>query len=94
MTALAPELRILVCGTADRGDDGAALAAITHALPVLSDQIRSRIEVRRCPQLDVNDIIDVKGGESCLVVDTVVGIEPDRSRHARELRAGQCRRKP
>lgn len=76
MTALAPELRILVCGTADRGDDGAALAAITHALPILPDHIRSRIEVRRCPQLDVTDIIDVKSGESCLVVDTVVGIEP------------------
>ena len=76
MTAHLPELRILVCGTADRGDDGAALAAISHVLPDLPDRFRSRIEVRRCPQLDVTDIIDVRSGEGCLVVDTVVGIEP------------------
>lgn len=76
MTALAPELRILVCGTADRGDDGAALAAITRALPELPEHVRCRIEVRRCPQLNVTDIIDVHEGESCLVVDTVIGIEP------------------
>ncbi|MBI2763568.1 MAG: hydrogenase maturation protease [Chloroflexi bacterium] len=76
MTALVPELRVLVCGTADRGDDGAALAAITHALPDLPEHVRCRIEVRRCPQLDVTDIIDLHDGESCLVVDTVVGVEP------------------
>ncbi|MES2210289.1 MAG: hydrogenase maturation protease [Chloroflexota bacterium] len=76
MTARAPELRILVCGTGDRGDDGASLAAIARLLPDLPDALRSRIEVRRCPQLEVTDIIDVAADERCLVVDTVVGIAP------------------
>lgn len=76
MTAAAPELRILVCGAGDRGDDRAALAAISKVLPALPLDLCSRIEVRRCPQLDVTDVINVANGETCLVIDTVVGIEP------------------
>ena len=76
MTARAPDLRILVCGTADRGDDGAALAAISHVLPELPEPLRGRIEIRRCPQLDVTDLLDVGAGEAVVVVDTVVGVEP------------------
>lgn len=78
MTAPAPSLRILVCGMADRGDDGAALAAISHVLPALPDALRGRIEIRRCPQLDVTDLLDVGIGEACVVVDTVVGVEAGR----------------
>lgn len=78
MTVPAPDLRILVCGTADRGDDGAALAAISHVLPVLADDLRARIEVRRCRQLEVTDLLAVGPGESCLVIDTVVGVEAGR----------------
>jgi hydrogenase maturation protease len=78
MSALAPELRILVCGTADRGDDGAALVAISHVLPDLPESVRCRLEVRRCPQLDVTDVMDVGEGIACVVVDTVVGVEPGR----------------
>ena len=74
MTMRPPDLRILVCGTADRGDDGAALSAISHLLPVLPDSIKKRIEVRRCVMLDVTDLIAVGEGESCLVIDTVVGV--------------------
>jgi hydrogenase maturation protease len=76
MTAPRPDLRILVCGTADRGDDGAALAAISHVLPELPEILRGRVEVRRCPQLDVTDLLDIGVGESVVVVDTVVGVEP------------------
>ncbi|MEO8208882.1 MAG: hypothetical protein ABI598_07580 [Chloroflexota bacterium] len=76
MTAPAPELRILVCGAGDRGDDRAPMAAISQILPALPSGLRSRIEVRRCPQLDVTDVINVAEGETCLVIDTVVGIEP------------------
>ncbi len=79
MTARAPDLRILVCGTADRGDDGAALAAISHVLPELPDVLRCRIEVRRCPQLDVTDLLDIGIGESCIVIDTVLGVEPGQT---------------
>ena len=76
MTARPAELRILVCGASDRGDDGAALAAISRMLPTLPEAVRSRIEVRRCSELQVSDLVSVTAGEACLVVDTVGGIEP------------------
>jgi hydrogenase maturation protease len=76
MTTPAPDLRILVCGTADRGDDGAALAAISHVLPELPKELQCRIEVRRCRQLDVTDLLDIGPTASCVVIDTVVGVEP------------------
>lgn len=76
MTARPPDLRILVCGTADRGDDGAALVAISRVLPALPEALLCRIEVKRCPQLDVTDLVAVGPGESCIVIDTVVGVEP------------------
>ncbi len=69
-------VRILVCGNADRGDDGAALAAIARILPALPPAVLARLEVRRCVQLDATDLIDVADGEACLIVDTVVGVEP------------------
>lgn len=74
MTKNAPCVRILVCGTADRGDDGAALAAIAHLLPTLSLEMRNLIEVRRCPQLDAADLVDVAVDERCVIVDTAVGV--------------------
>jgi hydrogenase maturation protease len=76
MTLAAPTIRVLVCGSADRGDDGAALFAVAHLLPRLDSALRQRVEVRRCPQLDAADLIDVADGEACLVLDTVVGVEP------------------
>jgi hydrogenase maturation protease len=75
MNAPLPAVRLLVCGNADRGDDGAALAAVAHFLPRLEDAIRHRIEIRRCSQLDPNDIIEVPPGQACIVVDTVVGVD-------------------
>ena len=75
MTLPAPTVRVLVCGSADRGDDGAALYAVAHVLPLLDPILRQRVEVRRCPQLDPADIIDVADNEACLVLDTVVGVE-------------------
>lgn len=76
MTLAAPTVRVLVCGSADRGDDGAALCAVAHILPRLETALRQRVEVRRCLQLDAADLIDVADGEACLVLDTVVGVEP------------------
>ena len=76
MTLAAPTIRVLVCGSADRGDDGAALYAVAHILPRLAPALRQRVEVRRCEQLDAADLIDVAEGEACLVLDTVVGVEP------------------
>jgi hydrogenase maturation protease len=76
MNAPAPSIRLLVCGSADRGDDGAAVYAVAHLLPRLEPSLRQRLEVRRCPQLDAVDLIDVAPGEACVVLDTVVGVPP------------------
>lgn len=76
MNAPPPTVRLLVCGNADRGDDGAALSAVAHVLPRLAPEVRQQLEVRRCRQLDATDLIDVAEDEACLVLDTVVGIEP------------------
>ena len=76
MNAPAPTVRLLVCGSADRGDDGAAMHAVAHLLPGIEPDLRQRLEVRRCPQLDAVDLIDVAPGQACVVLDTVVGVEP------------------
>ena len=76
MTAPPPVVRLLVCGNADRGDDGAALFAVAHVLPRLAPAVSRQLEVRRCSQLDATDLIDVGPGEACLVLDTVVGVPP------------------
>jgi hydrogenase maturation protease len=76
MNAPAPVLRLLVCGNADRGDDGAALCAMAHVLPRLEPAISRQLEVRRCSQLDAIDLIDVAPDERCLIIDTVVGVTP------------------
>jgi hydrogenase maturation protease len=77
MTHLAPPtVRLLVCGNADRGDDGAALSAVATLLPTLPAPMLERIEVRRCGQLRVEDLLDVNPGEVAIIVDAAVGIPP------------------
>jgi len=78
MTACARSLRLIVCGNADRGDDGAALRAVAHFLPRLGQAVRERIEVRRCLQLGAVDLIDVPESEAVVILDTVVGIPPGK----------------
>ncbi len=75
MNAPVPVLRLLVCGNGDRGDDGAALGAVAHVLPRLDAALRSRLEVRRCRQLDPIDLIDVGDDKACLILDTVIGVD-------------------
>ena len=77
MTQLAPpSVRLLVCGNADRGDDGAALSAVATLLPSLPSALLERLEVRRCGHLRVEDLTDVSPGPDGLVVDAAVGIPP------------------
>ena len=78
MTLPPPTVRLIVCGSADRGDDGAALSAVAHLLPTLDATDREHLEVRRCPQLDVADLLDLGPDEACVIVDTVVGVEPGK----------------
>jgi hydrogenase maturation protease len=77
MTHLAPpSVRLLVCGNADRGDDGAALSAVATLLPTLPSALLERLEVRRCGQLRVEDLLEIPAGEVAVVVDAAVGIPP------------------
>lgn len=77
VTALPPpSIRLLVCGSADRGDDGAALVAVAGLLPTLPRAILERVEVRRCPQVRVEDLVDLPAGTAAVVVDAAVGIAP------------------
>jgi len=70
-----PTVRILVCGNADRGDDGVALATVATLLPVLPRDLLAKLEVRRCEELRVEDLSDLPPGVSCLIIDAVAGIE-------------------
>lgn len=77
MTALLPpSIRLFVCGSADRGDDGAALAAVAGLLPTLPRAVLDRVEVRRCAQLGVDNLVDLPVGMAAVVVDAAVGIAP------------------
>jgi hydrogenase maturation protease len=69
-------VRLLVCGAGDRGDDGAALAAAATLLPTLDEEHRAWLEIRRCGQLDVEDLLDLPAGMAGVIVDAAVGIEP------------------
>jgi hydrogenase maturation protease len=96
MTASPRSLRLLVCGNADRGDDGAALRAVAHFLPGLCPSVLERIEVRRCQQLDALDLIDVPPSEAVVILDTVVGVPAGRivTLPLDELAARSCRVAP
>jgi len=71
-----PVVRIVVCGNADRGDDGAALSAIATLLPTLPHSLLAKVEIRRCLELHVEDLVDLPRGVVCLVLDAVAGVEP------------------
>jgi hydrogenase maturation protease len=67
-------VRLLVCGNAERGDDGAALAAVARLLPGLPPHLLAVLDVRRCEQLSIEDLVDVPDGAACIIVDTAIGI--------------------
>lgn len=71
-----PSVRLLVCGNADRGDDGAALSAVATLLPSLPAALLERLEVRRCGHLRVEDLLEIPPGEVAVIVDAAVGIPP------------------
>ncbi len=73
---LPPSIRLFVCGSADRGDDGAALVAVAGLLPTLPRAVLDRVEVRRCNQLAVEDLVAVPSGMATVLVDAAVGIAP------------------
>jgi hydrogenase maturation protease len=65
---------VLVCGSPDRGDDGAPIkvaALIAHRVP---DDVRVRIVC----QLDIDDLLAVPRDAGVVIVDAAVGIPPGR----------------
>lgn len=71
-----PTVRVLVCGHAEHGDDGAALSAVATILPTLDRAVLARLEIRRCGRLRVEDLRDLPAGALALLVDTASGIPP------------------
>ena len=69
-------VRLLVCGNADRGDDGAALAAVAGLLSGLPPHLLAVLDVRRCEQLDLDDLLDLPETAACVITDAVVGLSP------------------
>ena len=63
---------LVVCGEPERGDDAAGPIAV-DGLPT---ELLARCEVRRGAALDVETLMDVPAGASCVLVDAAV---PDRS---------------
>ena len=69
-------VRMLVCGNADRGDDGVAPVAVATLLATLPTRLRARLDVRRSTELRVEDLADLPPDTGCLIVDAVAGVEP------------------
>lgn len=69
-------VRLLVCGNADRGDDGAALAAVAGLLAGLPPHLLAILDVRPCEQLDLDDLLDLPEAAACVITDAVVGLSP------------------
>lgn len=77
MTLLpSPTVRVVVCGDADGGDAGVALAAAATLLPTLPAELSSRLEIRRRTALRVDDLGDLPLDERCLIIDAVSGVPP------------------
>jgi len=65
-------VEVLVCGSPDRGDDGAPLAAAA----VLRQDLPNDVRVRTVGQLDIDDLLAVSADARVVIVDAAVGIRP------------------
>lgn len=63
---------VLACGDPNRGDDGAALAAVDRLTRTGAADAR----IRRVGMLEVDHVIDALAAGHCVVVDAVRGVEP------------------
>lgn len=65
-------VEILVCGSADRADDGAPLAASR----LIERRLGSDVTLRVVGQLDIDDLLAVGPGAGVVVVDAATGVAP------------------
>ena len=63
---------VLVCGERNRGDDGAAVAAVER----LPRRLRSAIRIRACGQLEPDELLSALLSGPCLILDTVRSVAP------------------
>lgn len=71
-TAPTTMVEVLACGAPDRGDDAAAVIAVTRLADLLPDDVKTKV----VGQLDIDDLLAVTAGAGAVVVDTAVGLEP------------------
>jgi hydrogenase maturation protease len=65
-------VEVLVCGSADRGDDGAPLAAA----PLIAKQLSADVRLKVVGTLDIDALLAVPAGAGIVIVDAALGIEP------------------
>jgi hydrogenase maturation protease len=67
-------VEVLVCGSRDRGDDGAPIAAAA----LLRGRLTADTRLRIVGQLDIDDLLALPAGAGVVIVDAAVGIRPGR----------------
>ena len=65
-------VEVLVCGSPDRGDDGAPMAVMGR----LRGQLPLDVSLRAVGQLDVDDLLSIPLGAGVVIVDAATGIDP------------------
>jgi hydrogenase maturation protease len=65
---------VLVCGSPDRGDDGAPI----KVAGLIDDRVPEDVRVRIVGQLDIDDLLAVPRDAGVVIVDAAVGISPGR----------------
>jgi hydrogenase maturation protease len=67
-------VEVLVCGTPDRSDDGAAIAAAT----LIGQHAAAGVRIRVVGSLDIDDLLAVPPAAGVVIVDAAVGIRAGR----------------
>jgi hydrogenase maturation protease len=67
-------VEVLVCGSVDRGDDGAPTRAAVRARSRLPEDVVLRL----VGQLDIDHLLGIPAGAGVVVVDAATGIAPGR----------------
>jgi hydrogenase maturation protease len=65
-------VEVLVCGSPDRGDDGAPMAVMGR----LREHLPHDVALRAVGQLDVDDLLSIPVGAGVVIVDAATGIDP------------------
>jgi hydrogenase maturation protease len=68
---LSGAVEVLVCGSADRGDDGAPLVACE----LVRSRLPAEVSLRKVGQLDVDDLLSIEPGAGVVIVDAATGID-------------------